>query len=99
MKVETGRDKGSAGRGSKPFGDPELDDGLPGYAKSFSLPVKRLDHPCREVNADPPGCQSGLMGAFSCQITGNIAPLVKQFIKLLSAYIFLFHCPLIFALK
>ena len=38
----------------QPFGDPELDEQLPGDAVHAGLPVESGDDPGREIHIDPP---------------------------------------------
>src|SRR5579859_999003 len=70
----------------EPFGDPELDDGLAGNPEPTGFPVKRIDHPRREVDVHPALFQRGPADRGEVQIACHIAAVVKLLIELLSPH-------------
>src|SRR5271166_761846 len=66
----------------EPFGDPELDQRLPGHAEAPGLAVKRLDHPCGKIDVDAPKREVGTPGLLPVDLARHILARVECLIEL-----------------
>jgi hypothetical protein len=77
---------GSAWTVLEPLGDPELDDGLPGNAEPTGFPVKRFDHPGREIHVHPALLQCGTADRSEIQVACHVFAVIKLVIELFSLH-------------